>query len=198
MGAQLRRPYRPSAGLYPQHPLCGDAAHGFSTRGPRRIGSDIGRLGGGGRRQHPRRSIGGRSRRGPRRQNVRGSSKQGAPGVHLLSALSHHLGLTLAQQAVDDKTNEITQVETVLRQLVLPGRVLTMDALFTQRQVAQTIVDAGGDYVMIVKNNQPQLRADIELVFTLPPAGDRQRARVPWTWAMVASSSAISRPVRPW
>ena len=100
--------------------------------------------------------------------------KQGAPGVHLLSALSHHVGLTLTQQAVDAKTNEITQVETVLRQLVLPDRVVTMDALLTQRQVAQTIVDEGGDYVMIVKENQPQLRADIELVFTLPPAGDRQ------------------------
>jgi predicted transposase YbfD/YdcC len=41
-----------------------------------------------------------------------------------------------------------------------------MDALLTQRHVAQTIVDKGGDYVMIVKDNQPQLRADIELVFT--------------------------------
>lgn len=84
------------------------------------------------------------------------------------------MGLTLAQQAVDDKTNEITHVDAVLGQLVLPGRVFTMDALLTQRQVAQTIVDAGGDYVMIVKDNQPQLRADIELVFTLPPVGDRQ------------------------
>ena len=55
------------------------------------------------------------------------------------------------------------RVETVLRQRVLPGRVLTMDALLTQRHVAQTIVDAGGDDVMIVKNNQPQLRAAIEL-----------------------------------
>ena len=107
-------------------------------------------------------------------KTLRGSRKQGAPGVHLLSALSHHLGLTLAQQAVDAKTNEITQVETVLRQLVLKDRVLTMDALLTQRHVAQTIVDAGGDYVMIVKDNQPQLRADIELVFTLPPTGDHQ------------------------
>jgi predicted transposase YbfD/YdcC len=51
-----------------------------------------------------------------------------------------------------------------------------MDALLTQRQVAQTIVDAGGDYVMIVKENQPQLKADIALVFTLPPAGDRQES----------------------
>jgi predicted transposase YbfD/YdcC len=107
-------------------------------------------------------------------KTLRGSHKQGAPGVHLLSALSHHVGLTLAQQAVDAKTNEITQVETVLRQLVLEGRVFTMDALLTQRHVAQTIVDNGGDYVMIVKDNQPQLRADIELVFALPPVGDRQ------------------------
>jgi predicted transposase YbfD/YdcC len=107
-------------------------------------------------------------------KTLRGSKKQGAPGVHLLSALSHHVGLTLTQQAVDAKANEITQVETVLRQIILKDRVVTMDALLTQRHVAQTIVDAGGDYVMIVKENQPQLRADIELVFTLPPAGDRQ------------------------
>jgi hypothetical protein len=97
-------------------------------------------------------------------KTLRGSRKQGAPGVHLLSALSHHVGLTLAQQAVSDKTNEITQVEAVLRQLVLPGRVFTMDALLTQRHVAQAIVDGGGDYVMIVKANQPQLHADIEFV----------------------------------
>ena len=107
-------------------------------------------------------------------KTLRGARKQGAPGVHLLSALSHHIGLTLAQQAVSDKTNEITQVETVLRQLVLPGRVFTMDALLTQRHVAQAIVDGGGDDVMIVKENQPQLHADIELVFTLPPPGDPQ------------------------
>src|SRR5262252_8416428 len=107
-------------------------------------------------------------------KTLRGSHKQGAPGAHLLSALSHHLGLTLAQQAVDDKTNEITQVETLFGQLVLQDRVVTMDALLTQRHVAQTIVEQGGDYVMIVKENQPQLHADIELVFPLPPVGDRQ------------------------
>ena len=107
-------------------------------------------------------------------KTLRGSRKQGAPGVHLLSALSHRLGLTLAQQAVDNKTNELTQAETILRQLVLKDRVVTMDALLTQRYIAQTIVDEGGDYVMTVKENQPQLRADIELIFTLPPVGDRQ------------------------
>ncbi len=109
-------------------------------------------------------------------KTLRGSKKQGAPGVHLLSVLSHRLGLTLTQHAVDAKTNEIKGIETVLAQIVLTGRVLTMDALLTQRQVAQTIVDQGGDYVMIVKDNQPTLKADIELVFTLPPAGDRQES----------------------
>lgn len=107
-------------------------------------------------------------------KTLRGSRKQGAPGVHLRSALAHHVGVTLAQQAVADKTNAITAVETVLRQLVLTGRVVTMDALLTQTTVAQTIVDAGGDDVMIVKANQPHLRADIELIFAEPPVGDHQ------------------------
>lgn len=107
-------------------------------------------------------------------KTLRGSKKPGAPGTHLCSALAHQVGVTLAQHAVDDKTNEITAVETLLHHLVLEGRIVTMDALLTPRHVAQTIVDKGGDYVMIVKENQPRLRADIELVFTLPPVGDRQ------------------------
>src|SRR5712691_10017392 len=51
-----------------------------------------------------------------------------------------------------------------------------MEALLTQRQVAQTIGDAGGDSVMIVQEHQPPLKAAIELVFPLPPAGDRQES----------------------
>ncbi len=46
---------------------------------------------------------------------------------------------------------------------------MTMDALLTQRAIAQQIVEAGGDYVMVVKENQPQLREDIATVFALPP-----------------------------
>jgi predicted transposase YbfD/YdcC len=102
-------------------------------------------------------------------KTLRGSQKQGAPGVHLLSALGHRLGLTLAQQAVADKTNEIPVVMDLFRQVVLEGRVVTMDALLTQRSIAQKIVEEGGDYVMGVKENQPQLRDDIATVFALPP-----------------------------
>ena len=64
-----------------------------------------------------------------------------------------------------DKTNEIPVLEDVLRELVVEGRVMTVDAVLTQRAVAERIVHGGGDYVMLVKGNQPQLQHDIQLVF---------------------------------
>jgi len=94
-----------------------------------------------------------------------GSQRQGAVDVHLLSALSHRLGVVMAQVAVQDKTNEIGQVDELLASLVLEGRVITADSLLTQREIAQAIIDDGGDYLLPVKNNQPSLREDIALVF---------------------------------
>ena len=101
-------------------------------------------------------------------KTLRGSRKQGAPGAHLLSALSQRLGLTLAQTAVDEKTNEISAVQTVLEHVLLAGRVVTLDALLTQRAVAQAIVDRSGDYVMVAKDNQPHLRQDIAGLLATP------------------------------
>lgn len=77
-------------------------------------------------------------------KTLRGSQGQGACDVHLLSAVSHGLGLTLSQAAVPDKTNEVTAAQTVLAALVLEGRVVTMDALLTQRAIARTVVAKGG------------------------------------------------------
>ena len=107
-------------------------------------------------------------------KTLRGSRRQGALNVHLLSALSHRLGLTVGQRAVDDKTNEIRAAVPLLRGLVVEGRIFTMDALLTQRAIARTIIGAGGDYVMVVKDNQPQLLADVQAVFSAPPPGDHQ------------------------
>lgn len=103
-------------------------------------------------------------------KTLRGSRKQGAKATHMLSALSHRLGLTLGQLAVDDESNEIGAAPDLLADLILEGRIFTMDAQLTQRQIAQTIIDHQGDYVMIVKDNQPTLRADIELLFADPDA----------------------------
>jgi predicted transposase YbfD/YdcC len=97
-----------------------------------------------------------------------GSRKQGAENVHLLSVFSHRLGMTLHQLAVKDKTNEIGAMPDLLIDLVIEGRVFTMDALLTQRPVAQTIIDGQGDYVMLVKDNHPTMRADIEFLFAQP------------------------------
>lgn len=121
-------------------------------------------------------------------KTLRGSQKQGVPGAHLLSAVSQQVGLTLGQVGVDAKTNEIPVAQTLLAGLVLPGRVFTMDALLTQRAIAQTIVAGGGDYVMVATGNQPQLRADIALVFEAPPP--RNTPPAPSTRATGASNSA--------
>ena len=77
-------------------------------------------------------------------KTLRSSAKQGASGAHLLSAVAPVLGLTLHQKAVPHKTNEIGAIQEVLQALVLEGRVVTVDALLTQRDVARTIVEQGG------------------------------------------------------
>jgi hypothetical protein len=77
-------------------------------------------------------------------KSLRGSQKAGAPGAHLLAAVSQQLGLTLGQCAVGDETNELSAVYDLLDQLVLRGRIITADAMHTQRNFAQAVVDAGG------------------------------------------------------
>lgn len=94
-----------------------------------------------------------------------GSQRQGAEDAHLLSVLSHRLGVVMAQVAVSDQTNEIGQADELLAALVLKGRVITADSLLTQREIAQRIIDRGGDYVLPVKENQPSLREEIALLF---------------------------------
>jgi len=101
-------------------------------------------------------------------KTAKGSKKQGCSTSHFLSAVAHGVGLTLGQCGVDSKTNEIGVVHEVLKSLILEGRVVTMDALLTQRRVAEDILAGGGDYVMIVKENQQKLLDDVKTVFHGP------------------------------
>jgi predicted transposase YbfD/YdcC len=68
-----------------------------------------------------------------------------------------------------DHEGELTEAPTLLARLPLAGRVVTGDALYCQRSLCQQIRDAGGDYVVIVKDNYPTLRADIRTLFATPP-----------------------------
>jgi predicted transposase YbfD/YdcC len=101
-------------------------------------------------------------------KTLRGSVKQNSGITHLLSAVSHGLGMTLAQCSIDSKTNEIGAISEVLKSLVLQGRIITVDALLTQKKVSQDIIEGGGDYVMVVKENQKSLLDDVRTVFDGP------------------------------
>jgi len=103
-------------------------------------------------------------------KTLRGSAKCGATDAHLLSAFSQRLGVVLGQVAVPDKSNEITAIDALLSQLMLTGWVVTTDALFTQTGIARAISDAGGDYLMEVKGNQPTLHDDLMMLFADPDA----------------------------
>ncbi len=91
-------------------------------------------------------------------------------GVHLLAAYLPKEGIVLARVAVDRYENEITAAPTVLMQVDLEGVVVTGDAMYTQRALSLQIVEAGGDYLWPVKDNQPELYQDIKLLFTLDVA----------------------------
>ena len=75
---------------------------------------------------------------------VRGTREGELPAVELMAALSHELKIVLGQVAVPVGTNEIPTVQTLLADLVLEGKVVTVDALLTQREIASTIREKGG------------------------------------------------------
>lgn len=104
-------------------------------------------------------------------KTLRGTIPAGhTSGVHLVAASLPEHGVVLAQLAVDHKENEIVVVPTLLAQLDLTGMVVVGDAMQTQRQLSTQIVEAGGDYLWFVKDNQPTVHADIERLFTPLPS----------------------------
>jgi len=86
-------------------------------------------------------------------------------GQHLLAAYLPAEGWVLCQVEVEGKENEISAAPRVLNTLDLRGKIVTGDAMFAQRKLSVQIIEAGGDYVWAVKDNQAALRQDIELLF---------------------------------
>jgi DDE family transposase len=98
-------------------------------------------------------------------KTARGSRRGAGAAVHLLSLFDQPTGGVLKQSAVGDRTNEHKAALALLEGLVLEGRLVTGDAMFCQREVAEAIRGRGGHYLFTVKDNQPTLRADIEAAF---------------------------------
>jgi hypothetical protein len=92
---------------------------------------------------------------------ARGSRDGEAPGHHLVAAYAPAAQAVLAQVRVDAKTNEHKAALVLLGILPVQGNVFTGDAMFCQRDVAEKVTKGGGDYVLVVKDNQPSLAVDI-------------------------------------
>lgn len=73
--------------------------------------------------------------------------------------------LVLAQVAVDSKENEIVAAPRALKNVSIAGKIITGDAIHTQRAISQQIIDLGGDYLWPVKENQLRLYEDLQRLF---------------------------------
>jgi predicted transposase YbfD/YdcC len=111
-------------------------------------------------------------------KEIRGANTHGA-NLRLLALVRHGSATILGEQRVAEGTNELGTLPDLLADRDLTGTVTTLDAIFTQRTIAQQIIDQGGHYLMVVKKNQPTLYEDIETLFEEPPLptaeDDRQR-----------------------
>jgi predicted transposase YbfD/YdcC len=102
----------------------------------------------------------------------------GTAPLHLVSAYASPSQLVLGQEAVADKTNEITAIPVLLARLAegggLKGALVSIDAIATNPTIATAIKQAGADYLLAVKANQPTLRSEIEAFFrdVTPRPGD--------------------------
>lgn len=108
-------------------------------------------------------------------KTLRGIHGDEVPGVHLVAAYAHETGVVLTQVAAPGKGQELAAATAVLETVALKGRVVTADALLTQRARCEQIIARDGDYVLPVDANQPSLLAEVEEAFS--PMGRRATGR---------------------
>lgn len=103
-------------------------------------------------------------------KTMRGTIPAGrSHGVHLLAAFLPQEGWVLFQVEVGTQENEIPAAHRIVKALDLRGKVITGDALLAQRELSFDIVAAGGDYLWIIKDNQPETHHDLERLFAPEP-----------------------------
>jgi hypothetical protein len=125
-------------------------------------------------------------------KSLRGIHGEQIPAVHLVAAYSHQAGAVLAQLRSAGKGQELAAAQTLVQQVPVAGRVVTGDALLTQRNLCQAIVAGGGDYLLPVDSNQPTLRDDVATAFS-PLDRDRGRRAGPAAPAPLAATGPAGR-----
>jgi predicted transposase YbfD/YdcC len=105
--------------------------------------------------------------------------RAGKGPLHLVSAFATTNRLVLGQEAVDETSNETSAIPVLLERLAeggaLKGAVVTIDAIACNPTIAAAVIDAGADYLLAVKANQPTLRAEIEAFFAQAPGASLER-----------------------
>jgi len=134
--------------------------------------------------------------------------ESGTKAPHLVSAWASEHRLVLAQAKVQDKSNEITAIPALLELLDLAGCIVTLDAMGTQKSIADQIHTAGADYILSLKSNHPTLFQQVEQWFqqmqadgSYPPhehtteSGHHRDTRTVWTLS-VDSFAALYQQTR--
>lgn len=85
--------------------------------------------------------------------------------LNVLNAYSNQYGICLASEMIEDKTNEITAFPTIIDRLNIRNKIITVDAMNTQKENCAVVKKKRGDYVMAVKENQLNLYRDLDLYF---------------------------------
>jgi predicted transposase YbfD/YdcC len=85
--------------------------------------------------------------------------------IHMVSAWASQNSLVLGQVKVNEKSNEITAIPQLLKMLEIQGCIVTIDAIRTQKEIAQTITARGGDYILSLKGNQGNIHEDVRQLF---------------------------------
>jgi len=95
---------------------------------------------------------------------LRGSGRTDGKALQLLSAVSHRLRLTVAQEPIQEKSNEIPAIQPLLRKVPCQGALITADAMHCQQETARFITqELGGNYILGLKGNQSGILEQAQL-----------------------------------
>jgi Transposase DDE domain/DDE_Tnp_1-associated len=111
-------------------------------------------------------------------QPKRAGEPDSVPGTYLVAAYAHASGLVVGQVRAAGKGHELAAAKALLKQVPIEGRVVTADALLTQRDISEQIVTDRGDYLFPIDSNQSALLADAEAALS-PLDGGRASADRP-------------------
>ena len=89
--------------------------------------------------------------------------KNNKTAIHMVSARASDNGIVPGQIKTDAESNEITAIPELIKTLEIEDCIVTIDAMGCQKNIAETIVDKGAEYILALKGNQSKLHDDAEL-----------------------------------